>query len=227
MERQESTPRIVTVDNFVRAETDMTMARYVAQGGFARIMHLRQPVPLDKQDVIRMNRDTLYSIGVFDLTSPVTITKPDPSDRFQSMMFVSEDHSILPAEYDGGEFPLTKEMIGTRYVFVIFRTFMDPADPDDIAAANSLQDGIRWAQADPGVFEVPDWDEPSLRTVRQAINVLAATKPMHPASSATSRSSIPSIISSAQRMGGAASRRRRPCTSTAFQSSMTARRRTP
>ena len=76
MEYHENTPRIVTVDNFVRAETDMTMARYVAQGGFARIMHLRQPVPLDKQDVIRMNRDTLYSIGVFDLTSPVTITKP-------------------------------------------------------------------------------------------------------------------------------------------------------
>ncbi len=176
MEHQVSTPRIVTVDNFVRAETDMTMARYVAQGAFARIMHLRQPVPLDKQDVIRMNRDTLYSIGVFDLTSPVTITKPDPSERYQSMMFVSEDHSILPAEYDRGEFPLTKEMIGTRYVFVIFRTFMDPADPDDIAAANSLQDGIRWTQADPGVFEVPDWDEPSLRTVRQAVNALAATK---------------------------------------------------
>ena len=176
MDYHESTPRIVTVDNFVRAETDMTMARYVAQGGFARIMHLRQPVPLDKQDVIRMNRDTLYSIGVFDLTGPVTITKPDPLGRFQSMMFVSEDHSILPAEYGAGEFSLTREMIGTRFVFVIFRTFADPADPDDVAAANSLQDGIRWLQSDPGVFEVPDWDEPSLKTVRQAINVLAATK---------------------------------------------------
>jgi len=176
MKRQESARRIVTVDNFVRAETDMTMARYAAQGGFARIMHLRQPVPLDKQDVIRMNRDTLYSIGVFDLTSPVTITKPDPTGRFQSMMLVSQDHSMLPAEYGGGEFLLTRELIGTRYVFVIFRTFMDPADPDDIAAANALQDGIGWMQSDPGVFEVPDWDEASLKTVRNAVNVLAATK---------------------------------------------------
>ena len=51
----------VTVDNFVRAETDVTLWRYVKQGAFARIFHIRQPVPLDKQDVIRMNRDTLYS----------------------------------------------------------------------------------------------------------------------------------------------------------------------
>lgn len=176
VEQQEGTHRIVTVDSFVRAETDMTMARYVSQGAFGGFIHIRRPVPLDKQDVIRMNRDTLYSIGVFDLSSPVTITKPDPSGRYQSMMLVSEDHSILPAIYDAGEFQVTEEMIGTRYAFVAFRTFADPEDPSDIAAANSLQDGIRWTQADPGVFEIPDWDEESLKTVRHAVNVLAATK---------------------------------------------------
>jgi len=38
----------VTVDNFVRAETDMTLKRYVAQGGFGKIVHIRQPVPIEK-----------------------------------------------------------------------------------------------------------------------------------------------------------------------------------
>ena len=46
----------VTVDNFVRAETDMTMKRYEAAGGFGKMFHIRQPTPLDKQDVIRMNQ---------------------------------------------------------------------------------------------------------------------------------------------------------------------------
>ena len=176
MTHQGDTPKLVTVDNFVRAETDMTMSRYVAQGGFGRIIHMRQPVPLDKQDVIRMNRDTLYSFGIFDLTSPVTITKPDSKGRFQSLMFVSQDHSILPAVHGVGEFSLSQELIGTRYAFVILRTFVDAADPDDIAAANAIQDEIAWSQAAAGVFEVPDWDAASLKKVRQAINVLAATK---------------------------------------------------
>ena len=62
---------MVTVDNFVRAETDMTLARYARQGALGKFLHVRQPVSIDKQDVIRMNRDTLYSFVVFDLTAPV------------------------------------------------------------------------------------------------------------------------------------------------------------
>jgi hypothetical protein len=54
---------MVTVDNFVRAETNMTLARYVKQGAFGKFLHIRQPTPIDKQDVIRMNRDTLYPSG--------------------------------------------------------------------------------------------------------------------------------------------------------------------
>ena len=30
---------IVTVDNFVRAETDMTLGRYVKQGAFGKFLH--------------------------------------------------------------------------------------------------------------------------------------------------------------------------------------------
>ncbi len=166
----------VTVDNFVRAETDATMGRYVAQGAFGKFLHVRGMTPIDKQDVIRMNRDTLYSFGVFDLTTPVTIVKPDPGKRFQSMMMISEDHSILPVEHGAGEFTLTRQQVGTRYVLVLFRTFADPNDPADMQAAHMLQDRIQVRQVDSGKFEVPDWDPASLGTVRDALNVLAATK---------------------------------------------------
>jgi len=166
----------VTVDTFVRAETDMTMKRYVDQGGFGKFAHIRQPTPLDKQDVIRMNRDTLYSAGIFDLTTPVTIVKPDSGDRFQSMLIISQDHSMEMLEHDPGEFTLTQDGIGSRYVFVIFRTFVNANSEDDIAKANALQDAIEVRQADEGSFEIPDWDEESLLTLREAINVLAATR---------------------------------------------------
>ncbi|WP_296492813.1 DUF1254 domain-containing protein, partial [Rhodoferax sp.] len=68
-------PEPVTVDNFVRAETDMTLTRYAKQGAFGKFLHIRQPTPIDQQGVIRMNRDTLYSAVIFDLTEPATIVK--------------------------------------------------------------------------------------------------------------------------------------------------------
>lgn len=91
--------QIVTVNSFVRAETDLTFKRYVAQGAFGQLLHIHQAVPLDWQDVIRMNRDTLYSISVFDLTEPITIVKPNSQGRFQSMLVINQDHSMLPIEH--------------------------------------------------------------------------------------------------------------------------------
>jgi len=167
----------VTVDNFVRAETDLTLDRYVKQGAFGKFIHIRQPTPIDKQDVIRMNRDTLYSVGVFDLdASSVTIVKPDAKGRFQSMLVVNQDHSMLPIEHGAGDFTFTREKIGTRYVILIFRTFVDPTNPDDVKAANALQDKLVAKQKSVGSFEIPEWDEATLHKVRDAINVLAATR---------------------------------------------------
>ncbi len=171
-----SASEAVTVDNFVNAETELTMQRYVDQGAFGKFFHMRQPTPIDKQDVIRMNRDTLYSMGVFDLTQPVTITAPDSGERFMSMMLVNGEHSIPAATYKAGDYTLTQEEVGSRYVFVAFRTFVDSTDPSDIKKAQQLQDKISVKQSDPGKFNIVDWDEKSLHTVRDAINVLANTK---------------------------------------------------
>ncbi len=172
-----SAQEAVTVDNFVRAETDMTLKRYVDQGAFGKLLHLRQPTPIDKQDVIRMNRDTLYSFGIFDLAAaPVTIVKPSSQGRFQSMLIINQNHSMQPAEHGPGSFTLTKKNIGTRYVIVGFRTFVNANDPKDIKEANQLQDKIKIEQAHVGAFEIPNWDEASLGRIREAINVLASTK---------------------------------------------------
>ncbi|MDG2990827.1 DUF1214 domain-containing protein [Candidatus Synechococcus calcipolaris G9] len=169
----------VTVDTYVRAETDTTLSAYVKQGAFGKFLHIRQPTPIDQQKVIRMNRDTIYSIGVFDLTEPVTIVMPDSKGRFQSMQVINQDHYTLAVYYGDGKttFTFTKEDTGTRYLCILIRTFVDASDPADIRVANEIQDKIEVRQKTPGVFEVPDWNKDSLAKVRDAINILAGTRP--------------------------------------------------
>ena len=67
----------VNVDNFKRAETHRMMAGFQREaGGVNCFMHNREPAAIDKQTVIRMNRDTLYSFAVVDI-SPGRLTVPD------------------------------------------------------------------------------------------------------------------------------------------------------
>ncbi len=49
----------VTIDNFVRAETDTAIWKGVNKAGLGKFYHIRVPTPIDNQPVIRMNRDTL------------------------------------------------------------------------------------------------------------------------------------------------------------------------
>ena len=67
--------------------------------GLASSTIRREPADIDKQTVIRMNRDTLYSFAVFDLAAgPATVTLPDAGKRFMSMMVVNEDHRLPGVE---------------------------------------------------------------------------------------------------------------------------------
>ena len=76
----------VTADNFIRAETDRTFASFEKQG-FGKFEHFRELAPIADQRVQRGNRDTLYSMGVFDLDAgPVTISLPDAGKRFITMI---------------------------------------------------------------------------------------------------------------------------------------------
>ena len=63
----------VTVDNFNRAETDMYFARFVKESGIGAIQHERELAAIDHQTVVRLNRDTLYSFGTFDLDAAPAI----------------------------------------------------------------------------------------------------------------------------------------------------------
>ncbi len=92
-------PTVVTEDNFVRAETDRYFAEFAAEGAFGKLTHDRDLADVGNQTIVRLNRDTIYSRGLFDLDAgPVTIALPEAHGRFMSLLLISEDHHN-PATY--------------------------------------------------------------------------------------------------------------------------------
>jgi hypothetical protein len=170
---------IVTPDNFIRAESDVYMAAQVKDGAFGNFKHTREVAPVDRQLIVRLNRDTIYSSGVFDLDAgPVTITLPDSGGRFLSALAINEDHYNPAVFYDAGAHTLTRQDVGTRYVMVGVRIFVDPNNPKDVQQGNALQDAITVSQpGGPGTFSVPNWDPVSQKKVRDALIALSDTLP--------------------------------------------------
>jgi hypothetical protein len=165
----------VNADNFARAETHRMMAGLQRDaGGVNLFSHNREPAPVDKQTVIRMNRDTLYSFAVVDISEGATLTVPDAGERYLSVMVVNEDHYINQVFHDPGRYELTVEEFDTPYVVIAARTLVDPADPDDLAAVAAVQDGFALESASGRTFEMPDYDTESLDSTRTALLGLAA-----------------------------------------------------
>jgi len=170
---------LVTADNFRRAETDTYFAVVaLKQGGFGKFFHHREPMPINAQDVVRSNRDTLYSAAVFDLDAgPVSVTLPDAGSRFMSIMVLDEDQYALGVGYGLGTYSYSKKQIGTRYILTGVRTLVDPTSSEDIKQVHALQDAIQVNQNNPGRFEIPKWDPTSQKMVRDALLVLGTTVP--------------------------------------------------
>lgn len=162
----------VTVETYVRAETDTAIRKVVEQYGLGNLVHLREFVAMDEQTVIRQNRDTLYSGIILDLATPATVTFPEADGRYMSLLVVSQDHYMLSMT-GPGTIELTEENVGSRFAYLAVRTFMNPDDPDDVAATHVAQDGITVTGGGSGPFEAPDWDQDQLDSARSALNQLS------------------------------------------------------
>jgi hypothetical protein len=169
-------PIHVNVDNFARAETDRMF--FDLQGdakGVNTFLHNREPTPVvsDEQTVIRLNRDTLYSFAVVDISAGATLTLPDADDRYISAMIVNEDHYVNGIFHDAGAYELTIDRFETEYVVVAIRILVDPNDPGDVEQVVQLQDQLRIEAGSARPFALPDYDKASLDETRDALLVLA------------------------------------------------------
>ncbi len=134
-------------------------------GGVNKFFHFREPTPIDNQPTIRMNRDTLYSIAIVDISGGATLTLPDTDGRYMTAMIVNQDHYINEVFSGGGTYTLDVETFDTPYVMVALRTLVDSADPADIAAVNALQDQVTLETGSSQHVIPPNYDEESFEAV--------------------------------------------------------------
>ncbi|NGP08069.1 DUF1214 domain-containing protein [Rhodococcus sp. 14C212] len=164
----------VNVDNFVRAETDrMFLDLQRDAGGINVLRHNREPASVEQQTVIRMNRDTLYSLAIVDTSEGATLTIPDGGRRYMSVMVVDQDHHVDRILHDPGEHRFTADEFPTPYVAVAVRILVDPADPDDVRTVVSLQERFRLDAGSSTPFAAPDYDRASFDATREALLALA------------------------------------------------------
>lgn len=165
---------LVNVDNFARAETDRMFAALQAQAdGVNRWGHSREPAPVDQQTAIRMNRDTLYSAAVVDISGGARLALPDAGDRYVSLMVLSQDRYVKRVFHGPGEYDLASGQVGTRYALAAARILVTPGDRGGIAAVNALQDRLGVTAGSARPFAMPDYDRASLDATRAALLELA------------------------------------------------------
>lgn len=164
----------VNVQNFARAETHRMFADLQRDtGGVNVFLHNREPASVDKQTVIRLNRDTLYSFAVVDVSAGATLTVPDALPRYLSVMLVNEGHFINQVIHDPGRHELRAADLGSDHVAVAVRTLVDPRDPADLEAVAALQDQIAIDAASAAPFVMPEYDGASFGRTRNALLELA------------------------------------------------------
>ncbi len=155
----EISPTIVTQANFAQAYTNMRFAGIVQKtGGVNKFFAMPVPssVPAE-QFVVRMNRDTPYSVSVIDLTSEnVFVTVPE-TDKYVTIQIVDENHETHPMIYGSGRHKINAK---TDYAFVIVRALDGKIRQDLIIEAGS---------AEP--FKAKQWDMKSFHEIDKAGNI--------------------------------------------------------
>ncbi|MDV7145806.1 DUF1254 domain-containing protein [Tropicimonas sp. TH_r6] len=160
----------VAVDNFVRAASDIEFGKYVdLVGGVNEFNHMREPTAIDTQPTIRMNRDTLYSQAVIDISEGARLVLPETGDRYISAQIVNQDHFMDEVFIGGGSYTLDMETFETPYVLAIIRTLVDASDPEDVDEVHSLQDQMRIEAASSNPFIVPDYNRERFDGVLKAV----------------------------------------------------------
>lgn len=157
--------KLVTPETYIRAETDRQFGNVVKMaGGVNRLFHFRNVTPLDKQNIVRMNRDTLYSMGVVDTSKGATITVPElPKDRYASVFLVDNDHYCPFVIYTSGTHELPKD---TQYLGVGIRIqLFNPKDVDEIVLVNKLQDQFIIEASSTNPLPEFKWDLQSLKAL--------------------------------------------------------------
>ncbi len=156
----------VTEKNYEFAESDLAFHNITKLVGSNHWYHFPGLTPLDNQTVVRMNRDTIYSSYIADLSEGGTITIPDIGDRYISVMVVQNDHYIDQVFSKPGTHQIKSQ---TDFAMIAARIQIDPNDPDDIERVKQIQDQLIVKTGSHRDHVMPNYDMEQLVSVRNKL----------------------------------------------------------
>lgn len=156
--------RTVTPESYPTDETSRQILKSQDLEGVNNFNHKRQLTPTDKQPVVRMNRDTYYSMALIDVSKGASITMPEiPDGKYMSIQPVTEDHRIQAMKYGPGTFELTTHTGTHLYVIVrLDATFTE-------AEVKEIQDKMSINANSNNAFTAMPVDEESFTAVENAL----------------------------------------------------------
>ena len=152
-------PTIVTQNNFAKAFTNMRFGAILKNtGGVNKFFTMPVPSSIpDEQVVVRMNRDTPYSVSVIDMTGGNVYVTVPATDKYVTTQIVDENHETQPMIYGSGRHKITAK---TDHAFVIVRALEGDIRNDLVIEAGSAKS-----------FEVKKWDMESFHAIDKAGNI--------------------------------------------------------
>jgi len=162
---EDAKAQLVSVDafNYVRAKTAIQFDKYLARAGgeLNTFAHSRNVVGIEVKSSKRLNRDTLYSVAIVDISQGATLEMPDAGDRYMSVQVVNQDGFTNAVFHGGGSHTLSMAEFDTHYVWLLVRTLVFASIEGDVAAANALQDQMQIDSASSKAYTHANYDPKS------------------------------------------------------------------
>ena len=162
--RVQTAPVKVTALNYVRAKTAIQFDKYlaIADGKLNSFAHGRRVADINSRSSKRLNRDTLYSVAIVDISKGASIQMPEAGDRYMSVQVVNQEGFTNKIFHGAGRHDLTVAEFDTPYVWLLVRTLVLDSVPGDGAAAQALQDQMSISSASEQPYTHTDYDPVTL-----------------------------------------------------------------
>lgn len=158
----------VTRENYQYAEAIRNATNYVKLDGDNKWGHFRDPSPVGPTaPTIRMNLDTLYSVAVVDNSNgKFEITIPENEALHTVLVLDEQAYSLYYFQTPGVHEIVSK----SPYIIMLARQGLkDFNNPEDVANARKMQDGLKISGNGPNSFNPTKYDQASLHVLTEEL----------------------------------------------------------
>ncbi len=158
----------VTFDNYNQAETARNFNNWASLGANNGMLHLKELSPIgNKAPTIRMNLDTLYSVGVYDNDGELKVTIPE-SEIYQSIMILDTDGYTPYFLTEPGTHTIKND---SKTLFIAVRTVIkNRHSKESFEEAYAAQSGIKVEGNGSKKYVMPPYNQEQLHKLTAEYN---------------------------------------------------------